>query len=252
MDGIKTIYFAVRTTGGTTSDIVNNTIILDTTKPTISSFFLHKLDNASHTDNIVDNKVGYTINHNDLNAKSESGSLVAYYMVSLLNTTPTASSVGWTAVDNTNSSVGSYIFAVDNTATSRALYVWVKDNAGNVSLAGYDSIPVLSVEESDSCTFNGQTVAHGEGVTAYLAESVAYGGSCSSQTRTCSDGTLSGDYMSLSCEVLPQPGASWTLATGTAPFSLQNHSSVVFDNRIWVIGGSNQDWPINDIYSSSN
>jgi hypothetical protein len=59
------------------------------------------------------------------------------------NTTPTASSTGWTAVDNASSSVDNYTFAVDNTVTSRELYVWVKDNATNVSLAGYDSIPVL-------------------------------------------------------------------------------------------------------------
>jgi hypothetical protein len=144
MDGSKTIYFAVRTEGGTISSVSNDTIILDSTKPTISSFFLHKLDNASHTDNVTDNNVGYTINYNDLNGKSENGSLVAYYMVALdNNTTPTASSTGWTAVDNASSSVDNYTFAVDNTVTSRELYVWVKDNATNVSLAGYDSIPVL-------------------------------------------------------------------------------------------------------------
>lgn len=54
-----------------------------------------------------------------------------------------------------------------------------------------------------NCTFNGQTVTSGSSVTANQASSVAYGSSCVSQSRSCSNGTLSGSYQYPSCSVLP-------------------------------------------------
>ena len=58
-----------------------------------------------------------------------------------------------------------------------------------------------------SCTFNGQTVASGQSVTAYQSSSVASGNQCVSQTRTCSNGTLSGTYTNASCAVQSQSQA---------------------------------------------
>ena len=52
-----------------------------------------------------------------------------------------------------------------------------------------------------SCTFNGNTIASGNSVTAYQSSSVSYGQSCVSQTRTCTNGTLSGSYTYGSCTV---------------------------------------------------
>jgi len=52
-----------------------------------------------------------------------------------------------------------------------------------------------------SCTFNGQSVANGQSVTAYQSSSVAYGSACASETRTCTKGTLSGSYQNTSCSV---------------------------------------------------
>src|SRR3989338_4889438 len=52
-----------------------------------------------------------------------------------------------------------------------------------------------------SCTFNGQTIASGSSVTAYQASSVAAGQTCTSQTRTCQNGSLSGSYTNTSCTV---------------------------------------------------
>ena len=49
------------------------------------------------------------------------------------------------------------------------------------------------------CSFNGQTVASGASVTAYIASTVASGASCQSQTRTCTSGTLSGAYTYATC-----------------------------------------------------
>jgi len=57
------------------------------------------------------------------------------------------------------------------------------------------------VESNDSCTFRGQVVPHGSSITAYQSSSVDFGGTCSSQTRTCNDGTLSGSYSNSSCTV---------------------------------------------------
>jgi hypothetical protein len=56
-----------------------------------------------------------------------------------------------------------------------------------------------------ACSFNGKTIASGQGVTAYQAATVGYGHACVSQTRTCSNGTLSGSYSYSSCTVNTQP-----------------------------------------------
>ena len=52
-----------------------------------------------------------------------------------------------------------------------------------------------------SCTFNGETVAHGTSFTAYAASKVDAGGSCSAQLRSCDNGVISGSYAFASCEV---------------------------------------------------
>ena len=52
-----------------------------------------------------------------------------------------------------------------------------------------------------SCSWNGTTIASGSSVTAYQSSSVAYGSQCVSQTRTCSNGTLSGSYPYSACTV---------------------------------------------------
>lgn len=47
----------------------------------------------------------------------------------------------------------------------------------------------------------GGTITNGDSVTAYLNSSVGCGGSCTSETRTCTDGILSGSYTNSSCSV---------------------------------------------------
>lgn len=51
------------------------------------------------------------------------------------------------------------------------------------------------------CLFNGQTVAHGATVVGYSSSTVGYGQVCGSQSRTCTNGTLSGTYNFPSCSV---------------------------------------------------
>jgi Right handed beta helix region len=77
-----------------------------------------------------------------------------------------------------------------------------------------------------SCSFDGKTIASGSTVTAYQASSVAPGNLCISQTRACSDGTLSGTYTYASCSVTTVPafyvsptGSDTNPGTVALPFS---------------------------------
>jgi Tfp pilus assembly protein PilV len=61
------------------------------------------------------------------------------------------------------------------------------------------------------CTLGSTTVQSGESLTAYLTATVLWPGTCSSQQRVCSDGTLSGSYTYDSCNpVAVSPAPSWT------------------------------------------
>ena len=65
----------------------------------------------------------------------------------------------------------------------------------------------------------GGTINSGSSVTAYNTSSVACGSSCASQTRTCSNGSLSGSYLELSCSVAACPCTlPWggTIASGAS------------------------------------
>ena len=67
------------------------------------------------------------------------------------------------------------------------------------TLTGTYSNLSCNVGPAASCSLNGQTVAHGSSVTAFLSSSVAFGSTCQSQTRICSNGTLSGSYGFSTC-----------------------------------------------------
>ena len=73
----------------------------------------------------------------------------------------------------------------------------------NGTLTGSAPHPACAPEAPANCNFNGQTVAHGASVNAFAANSVAFGQTCASQTRTCNNGTLSGSYPAPSCVVGP-------------------------------------------------
>ncbi len=72
-------------------------------------------------------------------------------------------------------------------------------SCSNGVLSGSFQFPGCAVNAYRSCTFNGQTIAHGGTVTAFATSTVAYGQTCSSQVRTCNDGTLSGSYIYANC-----------------------------------------------------
>lgn len=69
----------------------------------------------------------------------------------------------------------------------------------NGVLSGSYTYASCSVGAAASCLFNGQTIAHGQSVTAFATSTAAYGSSCSSQVRSCDNGTLSGSYAYASC-----------------------------------------------------
>jgi hypothetical protein len=71
----------------------------------------------------------------------------------------------------------------------------------NGTLLGTFAHASCSVAAPLACSFNGSTVAHGSTVTAYQAASVAYGGTCAAETRTCSNGTLLGTFAHANCSV---------------------------------------------------
>src|SRR5690606_37208478 len=63
-----------------------------------------------------------------------------------------------------------------------------------------------SARACNSCSLPwGGTIAHGQNVVAYQASQVACGQSCTKQTRTCSDGNLSGSYTKKNCSVATCP-----------------------------------------------
>jgi photosystem II stability/assembly factor-like uncharacterized protein len=73
----------------------------------------------------------------------------------------------------------------------------------NGALSGSYAYATCSVSAAASCTFNGQPVAHGQSVTAYLNAAEPAGGSCTAESRSCSNGTLSGSHTHAACQVAP-------------------------------------------------
>ena len=98
------------------------------------------------------------------------------------------------------------------------------------TLSGSYSNQTCNVAAPASCSLPwGGTVAHGGSVTAYASGSVPCGSSCTSQTRTCSNGTLSGSYTNSSCSVTPCPCTlPWggTLAHGSSVTAYLSSSAV--------------------------
>ncbi len=70
-------------------------------------------------------------------------------------------------------------------------------------LSGNYAFSSCNVADPQGCSFGIQSVAHGSFVTAYLSDTVPFGSTCSSQLRTCFNGTLSGIYGYPSCKVSP-------------------------------------------------
>ncbi len=78
---------------------------------------------------------------------------------------------------------------------------------------------VESPTATASCSFYGQTIPHGQAVTAYQTGSVV-GGACASENRICTNGVLAGTYQYTSCVVdCSFNGAVVAHATGVTAFA---------------------------------
>jgi len=86
----------------------------------------------------------------------------------------------------------------------------------NAVLSGTYAYASCTVNAPASCMFNGSTVLSGSSVTAYNTSSVPYGNTCPSETRTCTNGTLSGSYGYSSCSVSAALGPSAPTITADA------------------------------------
>lgn len=77
----------------------------------------------------------------------------------------------------------------------------------NGTLNGSATYNRASCSDTQSCTLDGVTLSHASSSTFYSARTVAFGSTCSSvsQTRTCTNGSLSGgsSYQYASCAVNP-------------------------------------------------
>lgn len=71
----------------------------------------------------------------------------------------------------------------------------------NGTLSGSGVHTACVVGPASNCSFGGATVAHNASVTAYPYSSMPYGSACTPQTRTCSNGSLSGSAGYTSCAV---------------------------------------------------
>lgn len=81
----------------------------------------------------------------------------------------------------------------------------------NGALSGSFSFATCSVGAARSCLFNGQTIAHGQSVTAFASSRVAYNQKCASEVRQCNDGSLSGSFNSNFCVVDANPAPKCTV-----------------------------------------
>jgi len=74
----------------------------------------------------------------------------------------------------------------------------------NGSLSGSSAYSKASCPAQQPCGCNlpwGGSISNGQSVTAYQTSSVSCGSSCTSQTRSCTNGSLSGSYSNGSCSV---------------------------------------------------
>ena len=94
------------------------------------------------------------------------------------------------------------------TGTEQVLQILWWDDTNDISQ------PLLKPGESSSviwaarpyprsCVVWSSDVSHGSSIVTYRTSRVAYGLSCESQTRVCTDGTLSGSYTATACMIDP-------------------------------------------------
>ncbi|MDD5197883.1 MAG: glycine-rich protein [Candidatus Gracilibacteria bacterium] len=77
----------------------------------------------------------------------------------------------------------------------------------------------------NDCTLDGQTITHGQNITAYTGTTVPFGSTCSGIQRTCTNGVLSGDVLHTSATCTVTTGVNCTATTYSgATITALNHT----------------------------
>ncbi|MBP9757008.1 MAG: hypothetical protein KBD06_00250 [Candidatus Pacebacteria bacterium] len=115
---------------------------------------------------------------------------------------PSGTSLTWVSANATTFYITGVGYVTANASNGATVYPSATITyTGTATGPGGTANCSRTVTVNRSCTLNGNTILHGASVTTYQASNVAYGNSCVSQTRTCTDGTLSGTYAYASCTV---------------------------------------------------
>ena len=180
--------------------------------------------------NCSNNAIAITIGVPDL--------AVANFTANSSTTTATIDSGGVVNLSAKVRNIGNFIANATTLQYYRSQSDNTNDSANN--LATTDSISISSLSVNSSSDATASVTGHGSGIYYYWACVVAVSGE-SDITNNCSD----------SVAVTAIVGAAWQQSTNVGWDARDRHSSVVFNNKIWVLGGddgSNK----NDVWSSSN
>ena len=102
----------------------------------------------------------------------------------------------------------------------------------NGALTGSYTFQTCAVQTAQDCNLQGYVVTHNHGVFAYSAPTVAYNSSCDAvkETRTCTNGNLSGSFTHTTCSVTPELSCTFNgnTVTSEAPVVAYSSSTVPF------------------------
>ncbi len=91
------------------------------------------------------------------------------------------------------------LFALFSTAMITTFQNCSKANFTATETQQASSSPTATSSSANSCTLNGNSISDGYSVVAYAYPSATASQACVSQTRTCTNGALSGSYLYSSC-----------------------------------------------------
>ena len=177
------------------SEISEFTVSVETVQTTVTTSMTTV---AQTTDSLYDLSVATTAVEEAVSTiliTSSSSSVTSSTSTELAAANSTSTSNSSTA-STTTSSVETSTTPVGSTITSST----TTSNTSTTSTTSVVTSPA-PVATPANCSINGQTIAHGSSVTRYQNASVPFGSACSSETRSCSDGVLSGSYSNQSCSV---------------------------------------------------
>jgi hypothetical protein len=134
------------------------------------------------------------------------------------------------AIKKSNSGIAALSSAIDYNATMNPDNLAYSDNL-SICTGG-------SCSPNTECTLPwGGTITNRSSIEAYQSATVVFGSNCVSETRSCSDGTLSGSFLNLSCSVLPE---IINTCTTTVSGKANNNSDII----ILSVNGSPRSCPV--------